>query len=746
MPQTPPTELRLELDRIETAIEHGRLKGIEDLSRLEPLVLEAAAQSPDCHPIARVARLLTRAKAKDAACQLLEKAHEMSPDSEFVGLALANALAENGKILRAFDVLNGFVRSNSCNAVLLSRAAELKFKLGDVEESLKLHSKATACDRNRTGGLVNALLAAGYHEDALAEARRLFVSPPADAGLCFSAIAAIVRFSKDEDEVARARIAFLALLGADATGGLWRARLYRAEQRLDRAVAEADRCLGQWPGNPLLLKERAVAALSVGHWGRDAAMLQEAVAVADDATDLRQRLETANALLAEFGGSLEQAAARPQQFASIRSPESVFELVAHAKALRRQPQGTGLVMIAHSLTAGGAERIVADTFRRLRADARFDWVKLYLFNLSHDSNSDFYLPLTGLRAAEPIVLDRNCELQKPFHFLPPDLGKTAQAIYNQIACDKPDIVHASLEPLTLSAGFAALLAGVPRIVLHTHNMRPTTLYRESTTAPRWRDCYRSLLSQHGVSLIGCAAASIADYADWIGLPDKTNLHVVYNGLNFDEFRPQNPDAAGALRDALNIPRDATVIGTAFKFRAEKRPHLWVDAARGVLDWRPDCRFIMFGDGPLLAETQAYIDRLGLAQHFTLPGLVADLHRWLPMLDLFLLCSSCEALPNVLLESQAAGVPVIAHHVGGIGETMIDGKTGVLVQEDSAAALSSAVLKAISDPFWRLRASKDGRAFVRKRFSPENMIENLSAILLHQDDCGAPAARIAAAGA
>ncbi len=743
MSQTPLTELRLELDRIEAAVDAGHFDDTGAVLRLEPLVLEAAAQSPDCHPTARVARLLGRLKAKDAACSLLEKAHELSPDSEFVGLALANALAENGKILRAFDVLHGFVHSNSSNAVLLSRAAELKFKLGDVEESLELHFKAAACDRNRTGGLVNALLAAGYHEDALAEARRLFVSPPADPGLCFSAISAIVRLSKDENEIARARIAFLALLGSDATGGLWRARLYRVEQRLDRALAEADRCLGQWPGNPPLLKERAIAALSVGHWGRDAAMLHEAVAVADDVTDLKQRLEAANALLGEFGGSLEQAATRPQQFARIRSPESVFELAQRVRPMR--PKGTGLVMIAHSLTAGGAERIIANTFRCLRADARFDWVKLYLFNLSHDSNSDFYLPLTGLKAAEVTVLDRNCELQRPFGFLPPDMGKTAQAIYNQIERDKPDIVHASLEPLTLSAGFAALQAGVPRIVLHTHNMRPTTLYRGSTAAPRWRDCYRSLLSRNGVSLVGCAEASIADYADWMGLPDKTNLHVVYNGLNFDEFRPQSPDVAAVLRDALSIPRDVPLIGTAFKFRAEKRPQLWVDAARGVLDWRPDCRFVMFGDGPLLAETQAYIDRLGIAQHFTLPGLVADLHRWLPMLDLFLLCSSSEALPNVLLESQAAGVPVIAHHVGGIGETMIDGRTGILVGEDSAAALSSAVLRAISDPFWRVRASRDGQAFVRERFSPENMIGNLSAILLQQED-GVPAVRIAAAGA
>jgi glycosyltransferase involved in cell wall biosynthesis len=296
--------------------------------------------------------------------------------------------------------------------------------------------------------------------------------------------------------------------------------------------------------------------------------------------------------------------------------------------------------------------------------------------------------------------------------------------------DKPAIVHASLEPLTLYAGLAALKARVPRIVLHTHNMRPTDLYPGAPQPPRWRDCYRSLLAREEVRLVGCARASMEDYADWIGLGAMDRLRTVYNGLDFEQFQPAaDAQVPERLRAALGIGRDAPVIGTAFKFREEKRPALWVEAGLKVLETRGDARFVMFGDGPLLAPIKELVESKGAAASFVFPGLVPDLHCRLPMLDLFMLCSSSEALPNVLLEAQACGVPVVAYDVGGIGETMIDGETGILVREDGAGPLAAALLSAIGDPDWRKRAARAGAAFVRERFDTQNMTRSLTDVLL-----------------
>jgi len=69
----------------------------------------------------------------------------------------------------------------------------------------------------------------------------------------------------------------------------------------------------------------------------------------------------------------------------------------------------------------------------------------------------------------------------------------------------------------------------------------------------------------------------------------------------------------------------------------------------------------------------------LADHFSFPGCVADLQRQLPLLDLFVLSSRTEALPNVLIEAQMAGVPIVSFDVGGVRETIIKGVTGLLTE-------------------------------------------------------------------
>jgi glycosyltransferase involved in cell wall biosynthesis/tetratricopeptide (TPR) repeat protein len=730
MPTATLEQLREQLIALEAefdagaAVEPGRLK------KLEPAARYWAARAEDGHPIPRLARLLMRAGKHDAARRLLEYAYTIARDDDAsIAMMLANAAEVSGDSPRATEVLASLADALPFDATLASRAAEIHWRLGHVDESLALYRVAAAADPARRAHFLNALVTAHRAMDALAEARAVLARGDDDPDLCFACFKAMWRFSKDKDEVALAREHFLDVLPPDDSGASWRARLHRWEQNFDAALTELDAAVISDPSDPSLRRDRTEVALALGYWGRDARAILDGRAACSGNADLGKQIERADALLHAFGGSLAEAAHDAKRFAHVRSPESVFELaVQDIPPARREARGTGLVMIAHSLTAGGAERIVALCHNHLRKDKRFDWVKLYLHNLSQQDGSDFYLPLAGIEHSQAVLVKRDWEAHAPFCFLPKDMAGPAQAIHDQLLKDRPAIVHASLEPLMVYAGLAALRAGVPRIVLHTHNMRPTDLYPDAPQPPRWRDCYRALLGRDEIHLAGCAAASMRDYADWIGLADTSRLNVVYNGLNFSQFRP-NPEGKAGLRGVLGIAADVPVVGTAFKFREEKRPILWADAALKVLERHPEARFVLFGDGPLLAPTKAYVAARGAAESFAFPGLVNDLYRWLPMLDLFLLCSSSEALPNVLLEAQASGVPVIARHVGGIGETMLDGETGILVKEDGAEALARALLRAIDDPAWRDRAALTAPGFVRERFSRENMMRSLTKVLL-----------------
>jgi glycosyltransferase involved in cell wall biosynthesis len=190
-----------------------------------------------------------------------------------------------------------------------------------------------------------------------------------------------------------------------------------------------------------------------------------------------------------------------------------------------------------------------------------------------------------------------------------------------------------------------------------------------------------------------------------------------------------PAVRTAQREALGLSPETPVVGTAFRFVDLKQPFLWVDAAQKVLAFEPRCMFVMLGDGKLHEEVCQYIRAKELEAHFLLPGRVQDIYKRLSALDLFVLSSRTEALPNTLIEAQASGVPVIAFDVGGIAETMIEGTTGWLVRGHTADALAGKIISTLADTAWRDAASMAGRSFVTRKFSNGRMIKSLSAVLL-----------------
>src|SRR4029079_15205559 len=90
-----------------------------------------------------------------------------------------------------------------------------------------------------------------------------------------------------------------------------------------------------------------------------------------------------------------------------------------------------------------------------------------------------------------------------------------------------------------------------------------------------------------------------------------------------------------------------------------------------------------------------ITELGLNDHFILAGFEANFDRWLPHLDLFVNPSFTEGLANVILESLAAKVPVMATAVGGTPGIIEHGVTGYLVEPGDAGQLAQGILSLLA---------------------------------------------------
>ena len=123
---------------------------------------------------------------------------------------------------------------------------------------------------------------------------------------------------------------------------------------------------------------------------------------------------------------------------------------------------------------------------------------------------------------------------------------------------------------------------------------------------------------------------------------------------------------------------------------------------------PGAHLLVVGDGPERPHLERRAAALGMADRVTFAGNRADVPDMLASADVFVLPSLTEALPTVVAEAMAAGLPVIANPVGGTPE-MVDDHTGLLVPPGDPAALARAISAVLGDP---RRAGAMGRAGAR----------------------------------
>ena len=125
--------------------------------------------------------------------------------------------------------------------------------------------------------------------------------------------------------------------------------------------------------------------------------------------------------------------------------------------------------------------------------------------------------------------------------------------------------------------------------------------------------------------------------------------------------------------------------------------------------------LIVGDGPDRGEVEAEIVKLGAEGRVQLAGERSDVPALLADSDVFVLSSRSEGLPVSVLEAMAAELPVVASNVGGLGELVVDGETGLLVPSGDPAALAEALGRLLDDRELRQKLGAAGRARAEASF-------------------------------
>ena len=200
---------------------------------------------------------------------------------------------------------------------------------------------------------------------------------------------------------------------------------------------------------------------------------------------------------------------------------------------------------------------------------------------------------------------------------------------------------------------------------------------------------------------------------------KIEVKTILNGVNTERF-VRDGAVGKAMREKMGIPQDAIIVGTVAVFRFQKRLKEWLQVARKAADANANLRFVMIGDGPLKQEIEAERKRLGLEDYVLLPGLQEDTLPWYSMMDIFMMTSSFEGLPIALLEAMSMECAVVATRAGGIGEVVVDGESGVLVDVDEWERLSNLLVDLAGDRDMRDKLGISARDRVVEEFSLRGM--------------------------
>jgi glycosyltransferase involved in cell wall biosynthesis len=222
-------------------------------------------------------------------------------------------------------------------------------------------------------------------------------------------------------------------------------------------------------------------------------------------------------------------------------------------------------------------------------------------------------------------------------------------------------------------------------------------------------------------LLNNSEAGAAGYERWIGLR-RRSIRVVRNAFMPDHMPRPPANEVTRFRASLGATPGRPLVGAVMRLSREKDPALWLATAAEIVKVRPDVVFGLCGYGPLQDEMAEQAAALGLRGCVQFPGPVSDLGLVYAAFDVVLLTSIVEGLPNVLIEAQAAGCPVVTADVGGAREAVAEGITGIVVRERSARELAHAVLSILADPSWRERTQAQGPAFVDRNFGFKRMID------------------------
>ncbi|XES77518.1 MAG: glycosyltransferase family 4 protein [Candidatus Bathyarchaeia archaeon] len=177
------------------------------------------------------------------------------------------------------------------------------------------------------------------------------------------------------------------------------------------------------------------------------------------------------------------------------------------------------------------------------------------------------------------------------------------------------------------------------------------------------------------------------------------IRVIHNGVDTKKFHPAADKRK--IKKALGFNPDAPAIVSVGRLYARKGLFTLIESIPAVVKRFPKAKFIISGKGQSdeMKKLLTHAEKLGVKNNMIFTGYTPD--KDLPKLyqaaDVFAFSTFYEHHPFAVLEALASGLPVVTTNVGGIHETIVDGKNGFMCQPFNAEQFSNRILYLLEHP-------------------------------------------------
>lgn len=267
----------------------------------------------------------------------------------------------------------------------------------------------------------------------------------------------------------------------------------------------------------------------------------------------------------------------------------------------------------------------------------------------------------------PLMADLPPEVLLALWHVPGIFHFKVLSVYAALRRLRPTLFISYLDGNNIPGGFGALFAGVRHILLSARSTARPQLYIEPFLELQnvYAEAYRLLATCSHVTLSANSTGGAESYAEWTQIPLRT-FQVVPNCVSEEFTKPLPACFTESKRLSLNLKEDRPFILGVFRLHPIKKPLDFVRVIGRLREKYPDLRAAICGSMDFeVPDIRTLIHELGLDDVLFLLGVASDIPALMQTATILLHTAQTEGSPNVVLEAQAMGLPVVAADNAGV---------------------------------------------------------------------------------